>query len=143
MHPQQRRSQKYRDRPSHRRGATEFARILGLAALLRSTTAYGSPALRVDGQIFAGIAVNKSAEPNSLMICIDVDQRDALLAEQPDIYYVTDHYADHPRVLVRLARVDRDALEDLLRMAHRFVTANPQQRPNSRGRKARRRRPSR
>jgi hypothetical protein len=42
-------------------------------------TAYGSPALKVNGRIYAGIAVNKEAEPNSLGVYLaDFDQREAL-----------------------------------------------------------------
>lgn len=46
-----------------------------------------------------------------------------LLAEAPDLYYVTDHYAPHPAVLVRLSRLNADSLRDLLAMAYKFVAA--------------------
>jgi hypothetical protein len=56
-------------------------------------TAYGSPALKVNGRIYAGIAINKEAEPNSLGVYLaDFEQREALLAEDPDTYYVKPHY---------------------------------------------------
>jgi len=90
---------------------------------VEESTAYGSPALRVRGQLFAGIAINKSAEPNSLMVRMPFEERDALIAEQPDIYYLADHYAPYPCVLARLARVDPEALRDLLSMGWRFVSA--------------------
>jgi hypothetical protein len=91
-------------------------------------TAYGSPALKVNGRIYAGIAVNKEAEPNSLGVYLrDFAQREALLAEDPQTYYLK-HYASYPVVLVRLARVTRDALEDLLRGAHRVVSSKPPRR---------------
>ena len=32
----------------------------------------------------------------------------------PETFYITDHYRNYPMVLVRLARVDRDELRDLL-----------------------------
>jgi hypothetical protein len=89
--------------------------------------AYGSPALTVNGQMFACMAVNKSVEPDTLAVWVPFDQRDDLLTEAPDIYYLTDHYADYPIVLVRLARVRRDALNDLLQMAHRFVASEKRQ----------------
>jgi hypothetical protein len=90
-------------------------------------TAYGSPALKVNGRMFACMAVNQSVEPDTLAVWVPFDQRDDLLTEAPDIYYVTDHYVDHPIVLVRLARVRRDELGDLLRMAHRFVAIEKRQ----------------
>jgi hypothetical protein len=85
-------------------------------------TAYGSPAFKVDGKMFACLAVNRSAEPNTLVVCIDFDQRDELIAEAPKTYYLTDHYVDYPCVLVRLARVRPDALRDLLLMGWRFMS---------------------
>src|SRR5262245_7888977 len=99
-------------------------------------TAYGSPMLRVNGRIFAGIAVNKQAEPDSLMVYLaDFDQRDALIEEDPDTYYVRPHYEPYPVVLVRLARITRDALEDLVRGAHRVVASKRPARSRSRKRR--------
>jgi hypothetical protein len=46
-----------------------------------------------------------------------------LLAADPDVYYVTDHYLNYTAVLVRLSRVTPDVLRDLLGMAHKFMTA--------------------
>jgi len=73
--------------------------------------------------MFACIAVNRSAEPNSLVIRMAFDDRDGLIAAEPKTYYLTDHYVDYPCVLVRLARVRDDALRDLLLMGWRFESA--------------------
>jgi len=93
---------------------------LGLPGAEEST-AYGSPVFKIHGKIFAGIPVNKAVEPDSLMVCIDFDGRAELLAEAPEVYYLRDHYKDYPAVLLRLNRVDSDALRDLLRGAWQFV----------------------
>jgi hypothetical protein len=92
-----------------------------LPGVVRST-AYGSPALKVRGQLMACVPANKSAEPGSLMVRVDRDDRPTLLAEAPELYYVTDHYLAYDAVLVRLERLNRELLHDLLAMAHRFVT---------------------
>lgn len=93
-------------------------------------TAWGTPVLRVDGRIFAGIPIHKSAEPRSLFVHCDFAARDAMIEEQPDIYYTAAHYDNYPCVLVRLNHVNREVLEDLLRMAHRFMsTTRPKRRP--------------
>jgi hypothetical protein len=84
-------------------------------------TAYGAPALKLGGKLMACIPTNKSAEANSIVVRIDLEQRAELLRQQPDIYYITDHYAPHPTVLVRLSRITRADLRELLRDAHRFV----------------------
>ena len=69
------------------------------------------------------MAINKSAEPGSLGVRIGFDQREALLAEAPQTYYVTDHYVNYPIVLVRLSQIRIDELRDLLHSAWRFVTS--------------------
>jgi hypothetical protein len=87
------------------------------------TTAWGQPALKVRGRIFAVMASHKSAEPNTLVVMMDFADRDALLEDDPDTYYLKEHYLDYPCVLVRLSRVHPDALHDLVTGAHRFVSA--------------------
>jgi hypothetical protein len=87
------------------------------------TTTWGAPALKVRGKMFACAATNKQAEPNSLVVRMDFAERNALVAEAPDIYYLKEHYENYPCVLVRLGRIRRDALRDLITSAHRFVGA--------------------
>lgn len=86
------------------------------------TTTWGAPTLKVRGKMFACVAINKSAEPNSMVVRMDTAQRDLLIEEDPATYYLTDHYIDYPCVLVRMSRVSPDALRDLLQGAHRFVS---------------------
>lgn len=90
---------------------------------VEESTAWGSPALKVRGQWLAVIPTHKSAEPNSLAVRVDFEQRTELLESAPEIYYLKDHYQNYPIVLVRLARIRRDELEGLLRMAWRVTTA--------------------
>ena len=86
-------------------------------------TAYGAPALKLNGQLLACMATNKAAEPDSLVVRVDFAQRDELIAAEPDVYYLKDHYVDYACVLVRLKRMHPDALRDLLRMAWQFVNS--------------------
>ena len=87
------------------------------------TTSWGQPSLKVRGKMFMCIASHKSAEPNTLVVMMDFADRDALIEEDPGTYYLKDHYVNYPCVLVRLSRVHRDALRDLVIGAHRFVSA--------------------
>jgi hypothetical protein len=80
----------------------------------------GSPMLKVGGAFMAGVAMHASAEPGTLVVRADYDDRERLLEDAPEIYYVTDYYRHHPVVLVRLSRLDRDALRDLLSMSRRL-----------------------
>ena len=86
-------------------------------------TIHGSPSLKVRGRLLACLPVHKSAEPDSLAIRIDFDQRAELMAAAPESYYLTDHYVNYPVVLVRLSRIHLDVLRDLLGIAWRFVSA--------------------
>jgi hypothetical protein len=86
-------------------------------------TSWGAPALKVRGKMFVCMAINKAAEPNTLVVRMDIPQRDALIEEDPATYYLKDHYVGYPCVLVRLSRVHPDALRDLVMTAHRFVSA--------------------
>jgi hypothetical protein len=87
------------------------------------TTAWGQPALKVRGKMFACMASHKSAEPNTLAVMMDFADRDALIEDDPDTYYLKEHYLNYPCVLVRLSRIHADALRDLITGAHRFVSA--------------------
>jgi len=100
----------------------DTVRTLGLS--LRDVvdgTAYGLPALKLGGKLLACMPANKSAEANSIVVRIDLEQRAELLREHPEIYYSTDHYTPHPTVLVRLSKITRTDLKELLRDACRFV----------------------
>jgi hypothetical protein len=111
----------------------ETVRKIGLALPgVEESTAYGSPALKVRGKLLACVPAHRSAEPGSLVVRVGFDDRAELLAADPDVYYVTDHYLNYTAVLVRLSRVTPDVLRDLLGMAHKFVTSREARRSPSR-----------
>jgi hypothetical protein len=118
---------------SSRSANFDLVRAIGLTLPdVEESTMYGAPALKIRGKLLACMASHKSAEPNSLVVRIDFEDRDALIADDPRIYYVKPHYEGYPSVLVRLALIDREALQDLLRSAWRAVTAaTPKRRPRS------------
>lgn len=89
----------------------------------RMSATRGASSLIVRGKLLTCPAVHKTAEPNSLMVRIGFDRRAELIASDPDVYYVTDHYVNYPAVLVRLSRIHLDSLRDLLGMASSFVGA--------------------
>jgi len=121
----------------------DFKKVRAAAAGLpdvEETTSWGAPALKVRGKMFVCQAINKEAEPNTLAVRMDFAQRDALIEEAPDVYYLKDHYLDYPCVLVRLSRVHADALRDLVQTAYRFVSPKARQ-PGRRKRSPAPRRP--
>ena len=123
---------------SRRTSNFDSVRKIGLALPgVEESTAYGSPALKVHGKLLACVPSHRSAEPGSLVVRVNFDDRAELLAAAPEIYYVTDHYVGYTAVLVRLSRVTSDVLRDLLGMAHKFVTAHAASRSPNRNRRRR------
>jgi hypothetical protein len=102
----------------------DFDVVREMALTLRDVeegTIHGVPSLKVRGRLLTCPAIHRSAEPNTLAVRIDLDERAELLAAKPNVYYVTDHYVNYPTVLVRLEQIDRRSLRDLLVIAWRFA----------------------
>src|SRR5262249_34223193 len=105
-----------------------FAPVRAIArhlADVRHTTMYGAPALKLHGRLLACMATNKVAEPNTLVVSVGFDQREELIATEPSMYYLEDHYQSYPVVLVRLSCIPAEALESLIREAWHFVNTQP------------------
>jgi len=83
---------------------------------------YGMPALKIAGEVFVVQTSHRSAEPNSISVLIGFERRDELLAADPRVFYLKQHYAPHPVVLVRLGEITRDSLQRLLRSAYDAVS---------------------
>src|SRR4051812_33596682 len=96
---------------------------LELPGVEAATKYDGTPVLRLHGYFLAGVATHPSAEPDTLVVRYELEERAWLLEEAADTYYTTDYYRKFPVVLARLQRLDRDALRDLLTVSWR-LTAN-------------------
>lgn len=70
---------------------------------------YGTPAFRVKGKLFTRLREDGA----TLVIKIDMDERELLMAANPTTFFITDHYRDYPAMLVRLATVHVDELRAL------------------------------
>jgi len=90
----------------------------------------GAPVLKISGVFMAGLATHESVEPGTLVVRADLDARAAYLEDAPDTYYLTEYYRPYPLVLARLARLDDDALRDLLLSSRRLTL--PKTRLNTR-----------
>ena len=88
---------------------------------VEESTIHGAPSLKVRGRLLTCPALHRSAEPNTLAVRIGLDQRAELIAAQPDVYYVTDHYVNYPMILIRLPQIDRTFLRELLAEAWRLT----------------------
>jgi len=73
-------------------------------------TSYGTPAFLVRKKRFCRL----HEDGDSLVLMINVFERQLLLDAEPDAFYITDHYRDYPAVLARLSAVDRETLRERL-----------------------------
>ena len=108
----------------------ETVRKLGLALPdVEATIRYdGMPVLKMGGAFMAGLAAHGSAEPDTLVVRCRLEDREALIEDAPETYYVTDYHRGHPVVLVRLSRIDQDALRDLLMGSWRLTVPKARKR---------------
>lgn len=84
------------------------------------STSYGTPALKVKGKFMARL---RSEAERWLAIKCDFVDREILLQAAPHVFHLTEHYQNYPMVLVDLAAIDNDALQDVIERAWR-VTAS-------------------
>src|SRR5271168_1385054 len=100
----------------------EFEKVRRIALALDNVeegTSYGTPAFKVGGELF----VRMHQDGESLVVRTDFEQREELMASDPETYYITDHYLNYEWILIRLSRAHPDALRDLIRMAWRLASA--------------------
>ena len=71
---------------------------------------YGTPGLRVRGKLFARLW----EDGETLVLKVGFDAREMLMAANPETFFITDHYAGHPYVLVRLPKARREQIEPLI-----------------------------
>ena len=113
--------------------AFEIVKTVGLALPdVEAAIRYdGSPVLKVRGIFMAGLATHPTAEPETLVVRVGLEERAWLLEDAPETYYVTDFYRGYPLVLVRLSRIDRDALHDVLAVSWRLASEKARTRRRS------------
>ncbi|MBK3661213.1 MmcQ/YjbR family DNA-binding protein [Bradyrhizobium diazoefficiens] len=75
-------------------------------------TSYGTPALKVRKKMLARL---REDGDSLVMPDVPIDERAMLVESQPKIFHFTDHYADHPIVLIRLSKAKRAIVEPFLR----------------------------
>ena len=90
-----------------------FDDVLAIAASLpevEESTSYGTPALKLRKRLLARLR----EDGETLVVKVDPLEREALLADPSDAYFITPHYQDYPYVLVSLPVADREELRELL-----------------------------
>ena len=69
-------------------------------------SSYGTPGFRVADRLFARL----HQDGESLVVWVDMDEREMLAQTEPEKFFWTPHYEKHPMLQVRLAAVDRDGV---------------------------------
>ena len=101
-------------------GGVTFVDVTAAAVKLPDveiSKSYGTPALKVRDKLLARL----KEDDETLVLRTDFVARQILTQADPDTFYVTDHYRDYPLVLVRLSKLSKSALPDLLERAWRQV----------------------
>ncbi len=84
---------------------------------MEESTSYGTAALKVRGKLLARLKEDGA----TLVLRSEPFERDALMKESPEIFFITDHYRDYPWILIRLGAVTRERMVELLTDAWRRV----------------------
>ena len=79
---------------------------------------YGAPALKVGKKMF----VRWREELDAVVLKTTFDEREDLMAADPEVYFITDHYLNYEDVLVNLKTVSREGLTDMIRRSNALVT---------------------
>ena len=99
-----------------------FAALCAAAAHLpgiAASTSYGTPALTVAGKLMLRLIDDGGA----VALKCNWDERERLIAANGAVFYVTPHYQAYPWVLIRIARLDPQAVPALLEMAWSMVAS--------------------
>lgn len=76
----------------------------------------GRPSWRTKRRMFTWVR----DDPEALVIWVDsTDERNALVAAEPDTFFTTSHYDNHPVLLVHLDRIDREEAAELITDSYR------------------------
>lgn len=110
------------------RGMATWDDIRGIVAALPETQEHGERSWRIRSKAVAwerplrkaDHAALGAAAPTGDILGVyvgDVGVKEALLADDPAVYFTTPHFDGYPAVLVRLAEIDPAELRELLRDA--------------------------
>ncbi len=79
--------------------------------LTEEATSYGYPSFKTNGKFLTRLR----SEDDSLVLYVSsTDERDHLIAMDPETFHVTPHYKDYPMVLARISKLDTKTLKHML-----------------------------
>ncbi len=107
-------------KPSKRSTPFTWPKLKALALSLNlpnvvETTSWGQPTLKAHGKLWAWWSPHEDAP----VFKVSKEEREILLAAEPERYFITPHYQNHALVLVRPDKLDADWAKDKLLQAWR------------------------
>lgn len=75
------------------------------------STSYGTPAYKVQKNLL--LRIKEDGET----LVIHADDRDVWMTDDPEVFFVTEHYYNYPYVLVRLKKIRKPKLRQLIRQS--------------------------
>ena len=73
---------------------------------------FNTPGFRVKDKGF--LRIRSEAEGGLVVFVADLEEKEALLASDPEKFFTTPHYDNYPTVLVNLPAIDVDELRELI-----------------------------
>lgn len=81
-------------------------------------TSYGTPALKVKKKMF----VRLKEDRETIVLKTTYEEREELMAHDPETYFITDHYLNYQYILVNLKTVSREALREMILRSYNLAT---------------------
>jgi hypothetical protein len=73
-----------------------------------AATSYGTPAFKVHKKLFARL------KEDGKTLVVYTHERDKWMKQKPRTFFITDHYSNHPMMLIDLATANKKELKALL-----------------------------
>ena len=83
---------------------------------VEESTWFNTPSLKVRKRSFVRLS-----EKGVIVVLVDLDEKEALLQAEPDVFFTTPHYDGYPAMLVRLPAISDDELGEILTESWRRV----------------------
>ena len=80
-------------------------------------TSYGTPAFKVKGKFLARM----KEDGETLVLRVALELKEALIEENPDVFFTTPHYDGYAAVLVRLGKISKAELVRVIDEGWQFV----------------------
>jgi hypothetical protein len=96
----------------------ELKKIALSFPLAHEKLSYGQPSFFIDKKFFTRLR----AEDDSIVLIVgSIDEREMMMESDPKTFHITEHYRNHPSVLVRIARIDAKTLRAMLERRWRAI----------------------